>query len=119
VHDEAAVAVGRAVEKALLVGAHVVAADENAVRVWMPMRFMYFATSRDEISRSGKSTQPHAIGDTGLWALTNMRADQKRQMIVRVATALGLCRGVCARGGCVFMNRPTVWIFGVDLALRE
>jgi negative modulator of initiation of replication len=49
----------------------------------------YFARSKEEILRSGKSTQPREIEGTGFWVMTNSPTPQKRQMVREVLQLLG------------------------------
>jgi negative regulator of replication initiation len=58
---------------------------------------VYFASSREEIERSGVSTQPRLIPDSDLWALTNMRRDRKVEVLDRVLRALDYPEGVRQR----------------------
>lgn len=57
---------------------------------------IYFATTSDEIRQSGRSTQPQPIGNSGFWALTNMRAALKRQIATDLAIALGYPRDIAS-----------------------
>lgn len=41
----------------------------------------YFAKSREEVEKSGKSTQPRNIPETTYWVMTNSPTSQKRQML--------------------------------------
>jgi negative modulator of initiation of replication len=49
----------------------------------------YFASSSEEIRKSGTSTQPRPIPGTNFWALTNAATRHKRQILWRVLAALG------------------------------
>ena len=72
---------------------------EQAVLRFETYSRVYFAQSAQEIDRSGRSTQPHEIPGTALWALTNMRADQKRVTLARLAVALGYAPTAAAAFG--------------------
>jgi len=49
----------------------------------------YFAHSKQEILKSGKSTQPREIEGTGFWVMTNSPTQQKQQMVREVLEMLG------------------------------
>lgn len=49
----------------------------------------YFAKSKEEILRSGKSTQPREVFKTGFWVMTNSPTQQKREMLRDVLKLLG------------------------------
>jgi negative modulator of initiation of replication len=48
----------------------------------------YFAESREEIARSGDSTNPQRIPDSPYWALTNSPSRQKQDTLRRVLRVL-------------------------------
>ena len=50
---------------------------------------MYFARSREEIEKSGNSTQPRSIPGTPFWAMTNSPTPQKREMLKDALRLLG------------------------------
>jgi negative modulator of initiation of replication len=50
---------------------------------------VYFAKSREEIARSGRSTQPLQIPGTPYWVMTNSPTPQKRTMLRQVLQLLG------------------------------
>ena len=50
---------------------------------------LYFARSRDEIAKSGRSTQPLQIPGTPYWAMTNSPTPQKRALLRQVLELLG------------------------------
>lgn len=49
----------------------------------------YFAKSKQEILKSGTSTQPREIGGTGYWVMTNSPNQQKQQMVREVLSLFG------------------------------
>lgn len=49
----------------------------------------YFAKSKEEIEKTGTSTQPRKIFGSGYWAMTNSPTPQKRQLLRRVLRLLG------------------------------
>ena len=49
----------------------------------------YFAKSKQEILKSGKSTQPREIQGTGYWVMTNSPTQKKQQMVRDVLELLG------------------------------
>lgn len=49
----------------------------------------YFAKSKEEILRSGRSTQPREVFKTGFWVMTNSPTQQKREMVRDVLKLLG------------------------------
>lgn len=49
----------------------------------------YFAKSKEDILKSGKSTQPHQIDGTEFWVMTNSPTQQKQQMVREVLEVLG------------------------------
>ena len=49
----------------------------------------YFAKTKQEILKSGKSTQPREIEGTGYWVMTNSPTQQKQQMVREVLESLG------------------------------
>lgn len=50
---------------------------------------IYFARTREEIEKSGSSTQPRQIPGTSYWALTNSQTRNKRQQLRESLTAMG------------------------------
>jgi negative modulator of initiation of replication len=50
---------------------------------------VYFARSKEEIERSGRSTHPKRIPDTPYWALTNTDTPQKRDILNTTLRTLG------------------------------
>jgi negative modulator of initiation of replication len=48
----------------------------------------YFAKNKEDILKSGKSTQPREIYGTGYWVMTNSPTPQKRQMVREVLEVL-------------------------------
>lgn len=46
----------------------------------------YFAKRREDIERSGKSTQPKSIPNTQFWVMTNSPTPQKQEMLDEVLT---------------------------------
>jgi negative modulator of initiation of replication len=50
---------------------------------------VYFARSREEIARSGRSTHPRQIPGTGFWVMTNSPTSQKRWMLRHALQVLG------------------------------
>jgi negative modulator of initiation of replication len=52
-------------------------------------RRSYFAKSREEIARSGKSTHPRPIPGTEYWAMTNADTRQKCQILRKALKVLG------------------------------
>lgn len=50
---------------------------------------MYFARSKEEITRSGRSTQPLQIPGTPFWVMTNSPTPQKKDMLRRALQLLG------------------------------
>ncbi len=49
----------------------------------------YFAKSKEEIAKSGNSTQPRRIPGTPYWVMTNSPTSQKRQMLRDALKLLG------------------------------
>ncbi len=49
----------------------------------------YFAKSKEEIIKSGKSTQPRQIPGSPYWVMTNSPTSQKKSMLREVLEALG------------------------------
>jgi len=49
----------------------------------------YFAKSREEIIKSGNSTQPRPIPGSPYWVMTNSPTPQKKSMLREVLEALG------------------------------
>jgi negative modulator of initiation of replication len=49
----------------------------------------YFAKSKEEIEKSGNSTQPRHIPGTPYWVMTNSPTPMKRVMLRRVLKLLG------------------------------
>lgn len=49
----------------------------------------YFAKSREEVEKSGSSTQPRSIPGTPYWVMTNSPTSQKRQMLRDALKLLG------------------------------
>jgi len=50
---------------------------------------LYFAKSREDIARSGKSTQPRQIPGSPYWVMTNSPTPQKKRLLSEVLEALG------------------------------
>lgn len=50
---------------------------------------VYFARTRDEIAKAGRSTHPRQIPGSTYWALTNADTSQKRDILRRVLVQLG------------------------------
>ena len=50
---------------------------------------VYFARSEEEITRSGRSTQPLQIPGTPYWAMTNSPTPQKKRMLSKALEPLG------------------------------
>lgn len=49
----------------------------------------YFAKSKEEVEKSGKSTQPRNVPGTPYWVMTNSPTTQKRQMLRDALKLLG------------------------------
>jgi len=49
---------------------------------------VYFARGREEIAKSGSSTQPKRIPETPYWALTNSQTRTKRKLLREALTAM-------------------------------
>jgi negative modulator of initiation of replication len=57
---------------------------------------VYFARSKEEIIRSGRSTQPRQIPGTPFWVMTNSPTPQKRAMLRKALELLGYSQPACA-----------------------
>jgi negative modulator of initiation of replication len=55
---------------------------------------VYFAQSREEIVRAGKSLHPRAIPGTDYWAMTNADTAQKQDIAGEAMKVLGYPREV-------------------------
>jgi negative modulator of initiation of replication len=53
---------------------------------------IYFARSREEIERSGNSTQPKQIPGTDYWVMTNSPNRQKKSMLREALLAIGMSK---------------------------
>ena len=56
---------------------------------------VYFARSKAEITRSGRSTQPRQIPGTSFWVMTNSPTPQKRAMLRKALELLGYSQLAC------------------------
>ena len=50
---------------------------------------MQFASSKEELLKSGSSTNPKAIPDSGFWVVTNNNTAKKLAMLSQVLQILG------------------------------
>lgn len=50
---------------------------------------VYFAKKREDIERTGTSTQPRSISGSSYWVMTNSPTPQKQEMLEDVLTLLG------------------------------
>lgn len=60
---------------------------------------LYFAKSEQEITRSGRSTQPKKIPDSPYWVMTNSPTRQKADLIRQVLKLLGFSTACAEAGG--------------------
>jgi negative modulator of initiation of replication len=60
---------------------------------------LYFAKSEQEITRSGRSTQPKQIPGSPYWVMTNSPTRQKADLIRKVLRLLGFSSACAEAGG--------------------
>nr|WP_281172022.1 hypothetical protein [Aliagarivorans marinus] len=53
---------------------------------------IYFATSKETLLETGKTTKPQAIPETPYFVITNTNTDRKRKILSQVAEQMGLAQ---------------------------